>query len=201
MSRKRKSLKHLLVIFIGTFISAALVGSGSELLVKRTTMIVAWVLLLVVIGVGILFDIIGTAAAAATETPHHARAANKVFGAKQAVRLVRNADTVANFSNDIVGDVAGTLSGAMAATIIMDLLRLYPVLDDKVIILNTIMLALVASITVTGKAFGKSLAISEADEIIFVVGKIVATFENLTGLDTSKKKKKGGKKSGDAGKN
>ena len=153
-------------------------------------------MLLVVIGLHVLFDIVGIAATAATEAPHHARAANRVFGAQQAVYLVRNADVVANFANDIVGDVTGTLSGAMAATIVMDLFRFYPYLGPYEIWLNTGMLALVASVTVTGKAFGKSFAINEADEIISTVGVFVATLERITGRSFTGRKKRGGRKNG-----
>lgn len=177
---------------------AAIVGIGSELLMRHTSILIAWLFLLVVIGIHILFDIIGIAATAASEAPHHARAANRVFGAQQAIYLVRNADVVANFANDIVGDVTGTLSGAMAATIVVDLLHYYPIFAPQEIWVNTGMLALVASLTVTGKAFGKAFAIHEANEIISVVGVFIATVEKISGLSLTKRKKRGGRKNGAA---
>ncbi len=196
--RKRKGWKHILFIFLASFSIAAVAGIGSELLMQHTSLVVAWLMLLVVIGLHISFDIVGIAATAANEAPHHARAANRVFGAQQAVYLVRNADVVANFANDIVGDVTGTLSGAMAATIVMDLIRFYPYLGSREIWLNTGMLALVASVTVTSKAFGKSFAINEADEIIGHVGTFVATLERVTGRTFTGRKKRGERKNGTA---
>ena len=62
-----------------------------------------------------IFDIIGVAVTAAREEPFHAMAVDRVSGAQQAIRLVRHADKVATFTNDMIGDVAGTLSGAVAA--------------------------------------------------------------------------------------
>lgn len=168
---------------------------------EYTSLIVSWVLLLVIITFGIVFDIIGIAATAATEAPHHARAANRVFGGKQAVNLVRNADKVANYANDIVGDVAGTLSGAFGAAIVIELIYYSPMLKTYEIWLNTLMLALVASLTVTGKALGKTYAINEADEIIAAVGRLIARIEKITGWSFSNHKKKGGKRNGPTHKN
>ena len=200
--RKRKSWKHLLIVFIGSFVIAAVVGISSELLMRRTSSLwVAAIFLLTVIGVHIVFDIIGIAATAATEAPHHAKAANRVKGARQAVYLVRHADLVANMANDVVGDVTGTLSGVMAAAIVIDIVRLHPTFGEKEIWLSTLMLALVASITVTGKAVGKSLAMRDANKIIAWVGGVLATVEQITGWNLTGSKKRGGKKDGTSRKN
>ncbi|WP_083824280.1 hypothetical protein [Desulfosporosinus sp. OT] len=193
--RKRKSWKHLVIVFVGSFVIAAVVGISSELLMRRISSLwIAALFLLAVIGVHIVFDVIGIAATAANEAPHHAKAANRVRGARQAVYLVRHADLVANMANDVVGDVTGTLSGVMAAAIVIDTIRLYPTFGTKEIWLSTLMLALVASITVTGKAVGKSFAIQDANKIIAWVGSVFATVEQITGWDLTGPKKRGGKK-------
>ena len=200
--RKRKSWKHLMFVFIGSFLIAGLVGISSELLMRRTSSLwVAVLFLLAVIGVHITFDIIGIAATAANEAPHHAKAANRVRGARQAVYLVRHADLVANMANDVVGDVTGTLSGVMAAAIVIDIIRLYPTLGTKEIWLSTLMLALVASVTVTGKAVGKSFAIQDANKIMAWVGCVLAAVEQITGRNLTGPKKRGGKKDGTSRKN
>ncbi|WP_407308334.1 hypothetical protein [Desulfosporosinus sp. SB140] len=202
MVRKRKSWKHLSFVFVGSFLIAAIVGIGSELLMRKTASLwVAMVLLLTVIGVHIFFDVIGIAATAAQEAPHHARAANRVRGARQTVYLVRHADLVANMANDVVGDVTGTLSGVLAAAIVIDIVRLYPSLGTNEIWVTSMILALVASITVTGKAIGKSLAIQEANEVIAWVGSIIAAFEQITGWNLIGPKKRGGKRDGTTRKN
>lgn len=177
---------------------AVVAGLGSEILMERTNILTALILLLVIIGINVGFDVIGIAATAATEKPHHAKAANRVTGARQTVFLVRNADTVANFANDIVGDVTGALSGGMAASIILELIQTYPQLETQEIWMNTLMIGLVASLTVTGKALGKSFAIYEADEIMGRVGNLLAKLEHITGWSLTNKKQKGGKRSGDS---
>lgn len=196
--KKRNGWKYLPVVFLGTFIIAGIVSLGSELLMRNTSLIVACLFLLVVIGIHIFFDIVGIAATAASEAPHHSRAANRVFGAQQAVFLVRNADLVANVTNDIVGDITGTISGAMAASIVLDLLRFYPAFQTKEIWLTTGLLALVASVTVTGKALGKSFAIHEANKIIGMVGGLLASLEKVTGRSFTQRKRRGGRKNGAA---
>jgi hypothetical protein len=53
------------------------------------------------------------------------------------------------------------------------------------------MTALVAAVTVCGKALGKGIAIQEANEIMLRLGQVVAWVERLTGLEffvPSKKK-------------
>lgn len=198
MGRKRKSWRQIAFVFVLSFIIAILAGFASELLMRKSSIWVAWILLFMIMGISIVFDIIGIAATAATEKPHHAKAANRVSGAKQTVYLLRNADFVANFCNDIVGDVAGTLSGAMAASILVDLIRVYPSLGNQEILWNTFLLALVASLTITGKALGKTLAINEADEIMSKVGILIAEVEQITGHSFTDTKKKGGKRNGDS---
>jgi hypothetical protein len=107
----KSNLTAGLVVAFFTFFVALLVGLGSEVLIKTVdNNFVSIILLLLIIFLGIFFDIIGTAATAASMPPFNARAAKKVSGAQQAVKIVQNADRVANFCNDVIGDIAGTLS-------------------------------------------------------------------------------------------
>ncbi len=191
--KKKRSLRYIITVLIGTFIIAVILGSGTEAILRFFPLSLTWILLIIVILIGIVFDIIGIAVTAADEAPHHARAAKKVFGARQSVYLIKRADIVANFANDIVGDITGTLSGAMGATIIISVVNYYPELNSWKIVLNILILALIASCTVTGKAWGKSLAINEANRIIEFTGRIVAGLEKFTGLHLTQAPKRGGK--------
>lgn len=191
--RKKRSIKFLLTVFILTFFLAAILSSGTEAFLRVFPITMTWILLIIVITIGVVFDVIGIAVAAADEAPHHARAAKKVFGAKQSIYLIRRADKVANFANDIVGDITGTVSGAMGAAIIILVTTKYSYLGSWKVILNVLMLALIASLTVTGKAWGKTLAINEANNIIDITGRVIATFEKFTGLDLTKTNNRGGR--------
>ena len=66
---------------------------------------------LIIVLIGIFFDILGIASTAADENPFHAMAAKKVYGAKLFYQIVRNADRFASFCNDVIGDISGIISG------------------------------------------------------------------------------------------
>ena len=60
---------------------------------------VAFLILLAIVMVGIVFDIIGMAVATADEKPFHSMAARKVPGSQEAIRLLRNAERVSSICN------------------------------------------------------------------------------------------------------
>lgn len=180
------SSKYLIFVSIGSFLLAVVFSILSETMARIVqSVIISLSGLLTIILVGILADIIGTAATAAQEAPLHAKAAKRVRGAKEGVFLLRNADKVANICNDVIGDIVGTVSGALGISIVVKIVNNNPGIDA--FIANIIMTALIASITVSGKAFGKTLALSKANDVIFFVGKIFAYWGQLTGRSPVKK--------------
>lgn len=190
--KKRSTWKHAVLVGLGTFFFAVLITANSQALVSNMKSLpLAFMLLLIIIFIGILFDIIGVAAAAAEESPFHARASRKLMGARQSIWMVRNADKVASFCNDVVGDICGTVSGAIGATIVFSLAKLFN--GANVLLLGTIMTGFVAAITVGGKALGKSSAIREANRIILLVGQFLAWIERLSGQKVSTKRIQKGK--------
>ncbi len=162
-----------------TFVLSLLFSYLSDIFLgKMTTLILALLLLLIIILIGVLFDMIGFAAAAAEISPLNARAANRVWGARQAVMLVKNADQVSIICNDVMGDICATVGGAIGVAIVFRLLTDSPGLDTS--LLTTVMTGVVAALTVGGKAVGKGVALNEATEIMFRIGQIAAWFEKLT---------------------
>ena len=120
-------------------------------------------------------------------------AANKIEEAKHAIKLVRNAGEVSNFCNDVIGDISGIVSGAVGTTIIYKLISIYDIRNGSV--LSIIVTSLIASLTVGGKAFGKSIAMLYSEKIIFQIAKIFNFVEKRFGLDIlPEKKNKGNKK-------
>ena len=80
-------------------------------------------------------------------------AANRVYGAPEALAIVRNAPAVANFCNDFVGDICGTVSGAVGATIAINAALAPGTFAAK--FASTAVIALISAATVAGKAAGK----------------------------------------------
>ena len=85
---------------------------------ENAGLLLALLILALFIGLGILFDIIGVAVTAADPRPFHSMAAHKEKGAKEALKLLRNADRVSSVCNDVVGDICGIVSGATGAVIV-----------------------------------------------------------------------------------
>ncbi|MDO7786400.1 hypothetical protein [Desulforamulus aquiferis] len=179
-NKAQLSTKYLLFVFFGSFALAVLFALLSETMARIVQSIaIALAGLLFLILIGILSDIIGTAATAAQEAPFHAKAAKRVRGAKEGVFLLRNADKVANICNDVIGDIIGTVSGALGISIVVRIINNHPNIDT--LVANITMTAIIASLTVSGKALGKTLALKRANDVIFLVGKFLAQWENLTG--------------------
>lgn len=135
--------------------------------------------LLAVVAIGILFDVVGVAATAASEHGFHAMASDRVFGAPQAIWIVRNADRVANFANDMVGDAAGTLSGAIAATLVIRWVATHPTVSE--LWATTLLVAVVSGLSVGGKAAVKPFAIGHSEQVVLAVARLVAACERLVG--------------------
>lgn len=159
------NIKWVLVITIWTFFLAIVFAIITEGLVENLNILLSFIILIFIISIGIFFDIIGIAVTTGTEKPFHSMAANRIEEARYAIKLVRNASQVSNFCNDVIGDISGIVSGAIGTIIIYKLIGIYKMLNAS--ILSIIMTSLVASFTVGGKAFGKSVAILNSEKIIF----------------------------------
>lgn len=156
--------------------------------ITQATMVywVSVLVLLAVILLGILFDAIGTAATAASEKPFHAMASDRVFGAKKAIELVRNADQVASFCNDVVGDICGTVSGSIGAALVIDFVMRNNILQYRNLF-SIMVIGIISALTVSGKAFGKTFAIKESDQVVLWVAVVLEKFEYLIGRGRNNK--------------
>ncbi len=185
---EKYNMKWVLLITLWTFMLAIGFSLVSENLVRKLDVLFAFILLLLIISVGVVFDIIGIAVTASNERPFHSMAANKIDEARTAIKLVRNSSQVSNFCNDVIGDISGIISGAVATSIIF---RLVPILGLKNGTLLTIVLTgFTASLTVGGKGIGKAIANYHHDEIILKVAKVVYLGEKFFNVEIFKNKKK-----------
>lgn len=150
-------------------------------------MVVAFLILLVIILVGIIFDIIGMAVASADEKPFHSMAARRVPGAQESIRLLRNAERVSSICNDVVGDICGVVSGSASASIAAQVLAKFDNFAwPQLFVL--IMSALAAGLTVGGKAIGKTYAVKSCTLIVHSVGKFIWGLRHIPELLRKKKK-------------
>jgi CBS domain containing-hemolysin-like protein len=134
---------------------------------------VALLILLLFIGLGIVFDIIGVAVTAADPKPFHSMAAHKEKGAKQALMLLRNADRVSSVCNDVVGDICGIVSGATGAVIVS---QLQQALNTRTVLISVGVTALVSGLTIGGKALSKTFAMKQSKRVVYLVGRVMHLF-------------------------
>ena len=138
---------------------------------------IAFLILLAIILIGIIFDIIGMAVATADEKPFHSMAARKVPGAQEAIRLLRNAERVSSICNDVVGDICGVVSGSASATIAVQVLANFEFSLPQIVSLG--MSAMAAGLTVGGKAIGKTFAVNSCTQIVHAVGRILYSLSKI----------------------
>lgn len=165
--KKHSNLRWIVTIFFVTVIISSAISFLSSSIMEEAGLVEAFVVLLVIVMLGIVFDIIGVAVMSASEKPFHSMAAKKVPGAAEALKLLRNAEKVSNFCNDVVGDICGVVSGSASAVIAVKALT--QLNSDTVA--QLIMSALVAGVTIAGKACGKTLAMTKATQIVHLVSK------------------------------
>lgn len=182
---RKKAIRWVTTIFLVTIVVSGIISLLSDLIMSVSTMLVAFLILLAIIMVGIIFDIIGMAVASADEKPFHSMASRKVMGAQEAIRLLRNAERVSSICNDVVGDICGVISGSASATIAVQILSNLDTGWPQFISLS--MSALAAGLTVGGKAIGKSFAVNSCTDIVFSVGKFLHTVHHLPDIFRKKK--------------
>ncbi len=197
LKRNRKSNKEikiekqrrwLVFITIWTFFLSIGINLVSELFINNSDILVSFFILVIIVSIGIFFDMVGIAVASANITPFNSMAANRVRGSKEAVDIVKNASQVSNFCNDVVGDICGIVSGATAISIVFQIGSSFDFLETT--ILAVILNGLLAAVTVGGKAIGKNIAMEHSTQIVYRFGHVISFVKSPFG------KMKGGRENG-----
>lgn len=182
---RNKTIRWVVTIFFTTILISGTISFASDAIMAGSSMVVAFLILLAIVFIGIIFDIIGVAVTSAEEKPFHSMAARKVPGALQAIKLLRNAERVSSICNDVIGDICGVVSGSASATIAAQVLQNFEFSFPQ--LASLLMSALVAALTVGGKAVGKTFAIGSCTKIVENVGKIIWSLEHISDLWKKKK--------------
>jgi membrane-associated HD superfamily phosphohydrolase len=168
---RNKTIRWVVTIFIVTIFVSGMISLVSDVIMESSTIVVAFLILLAIVLIGIIFDVIGVAVTSADEKPFHSMAARKVPGGLEAIRLLRNAERVSSICNDVVGDICGVVSGSASATIAAQVLQNFDFTWPQMV--SLLMSALVAGLTVGGKAIGKTFAINSCTKIVAGVGRVI----------------------------
>ena len=182
------NMKWVLFISVGTFILAIIFSIITETSIERLSTVISFIVLLLIIIIGILFDTLGIAITKAVEEPFHSMASGKIKEANVAIRLIRNAGPVSNFCNDVVGDISGIMSGGIGTTLVFRIVQTYNIKEATII--TILMTSFIASITVGGKALGKSVALIHHEQITLKMSKFIRIIEKIFNIEFFKKNKK-----------
>ena len=169
--KKKKRNNWPLIVTILAFTISLLFSFMSESVMPKVGIIVGIMILILFIFIGIIFDMIGVAVTSSNEEPLHAMSSKKIKGAKKAVSFKKNADKVSSFCNDVIGDICGIISGSAGVSVAKGLASTFN--------LNTglIVTALIAALTIGGKAFCKRIAIDNNHKIVYMTAKVISKFE------------------------
>jgi len=190
MSKYRKerknnsSIKWTIAVLILTFFLSLFFSYIATEPISNLNLIPASIILIAVILIGIFFDIIAVAVTVAGEDNFHAKATKKIKGAKTSIKLIRNSSRVSNFCADVIGDICGVLSGSIGALISVKIMSFYEI-DFNI---QFLVGAVIASITVGGKAIGKNIAMNNSEAIVDMVSKILSIFKRRKKTNKNKEK-------------
>jgi len=168
-----KKNNWLYIVLVMTFVLSIIFSFISNKAIVNLDIVPSIIILVVVVFVGIIFDLIGIAVTVGNEEDFHAQASKKIKGSKTAIKLIRNSAKVSNFCADVIGDICGVLSGGIGAVIALKLINEYGFSTNAQIIIA----ALISSITVGGKAITKEIAKKKSTKIIGGICKIISVFE------------------------
>ena len=162
----------IFIIFI-SFIISFLMSFISQEAIPNIPIIIGIVLTLLFIFLGVIFDIIGVAVTSSDEKVFHSMNAKKVKGANIAVLFKKNAEKVSSFTCDVIGDICGIVSGACGTNISLAISHSY---NYSLLITSMVVGAIIASLTIGGKAIGKGIAINKSNIILYNSARIVSIF-------------------------
>lgn len=172
--RKKSNIKWLIIITILAFCISFIFSLISEIALSNVNLIIGIVILILFIGIGIIFDMVGVAVTSTTESPLHAMSSKKIKGAKKAVSFKKNADRVSSFCNDVIGDICGIISGSAGVTITATISNMY---NLNIFWVGLVITSIIASLTIGGKAVCKGIAIKNSNQIVYLTAKVMSIFE------------------------
>jgi CBS domain containing-hemolysin-like protein len=175
----KKNIRWIITITLLAFFITILFSLISSSLLKNVNILIGIIIILIFIILGVLFDIIGVAVATSDPEPFHAMASKKVHGANTAKRMLKNADKVSSFCNDVIGDICNIISGSAGLVVATAIATRH---QYDITLTTLLITSFIAALTIGGKALGKGFAIKQSE---YIVNKVVKVF-NLF-----KKKKKG----------
>ena len=173
VKKEKVDWKWILTIICLSFVISFSLSFVSEMTIPNLSLWIGILITLLFILLGILFDIVGVSVTTADEAVFHSMNSRKVKGANVAVKFKKNADKVSSFCCDVIGDICGIVSGAAGTTITAILVETF---HFNLVFTGLTVAAVIASLTIGGKAIGKSFAINKSAIILYEFAKFISNF-------------------------
>lgn len=173
IKKEQVNWKWITTIVCITFIISFLLSIFANNIIPELSLVFGILITLLFIIIGILFDIVGVSVTTAEESVFHSMNSRKVKGANVAVKFKKNAEKVSSFCCDVIGDICGVISGAAGTAITAILVTKF---NTNLLITGLLVTAIISSLTIGGKAIGKSFAINKSDIILYEFAKVISNF-------------------------
>jgi len=178
LSEKKKNNNTMKIWAIKIFFISLILAAGfsvvAEYFTQGLSLFAAFFVLIMIVSMGVFSDLVGVAFATCDQKPFISMSARKVKNAKMCLNLLKKADIVSNFCNDVIGDICGIVSGAAGAAIAIKIFMTGVSISEYVV--SIVLSSLIAAATVAGKALGKSYAMRKNKEIVSFIGSLVVFF-------------------------
>ncbi len=179
--------KWVVTAFLSSLVISIILSLLSSEVLEIVPIIASVLILFAFVAIGVIFDIVGLAVSTANEKPFHSMAAQKIIAGKIGISLIKRADQVSSFCNDVIGDICGVVSGSAAATVAI---RLAMIIGLNSLWVNLVLCGLVSAMTVGCKAIGKALGLNYSVEVVTIVAKIISVFSRKNKKKSKKKTSK-----------
>lgn len=163
-NKKLVDKKWIVTISIVSFFISLCFSFIGEVIIPNAHLIISIILVFTFILLGIIFDMIGISVTVSDIKTFNSMATKRVRGAKLAVKFIKNSEKVSSFCNDVIGDICGIVSGSTGISIAIIIAEKFNISSLIVTLLTT---ALIAALTIGGKAIGKSFAINKSNTILY----------------------------------
>lgn len=164
----------LSVLFL-SFALTVIFSFLTEISIKGSPVYVCVIVLIVLLFLNIGCDMLANAIITCNPEVFHAMASNKIKGAKRAVTFCKNATKLGSVFADIIGDICGIVSGAAGSVLVIYIAANG---GSTIELISSIgVSAVIAALTVGGKAIFKHFAMKFNKQIVFGFAKFTTFFK------------------------
>lgn len=174
-NKKKTNTSWIIIITTVSFIISIMFSYVCELFMPSVNIIIGLIIMFSFILLGIIFDILGVSVTSAEVSPYHSMAAKKLRGAILAVKFKKNTSKISTIFCDVIGDISGIVSGSAGVYLSI---KISSLLNLNSLIVSLLVTGVISSITIGGKAIGKSFAINNGTMILYRFSKFLSIFYN-----------------------